>query len=252
MVPTFLPTHNSSRSGRSLFRGFVAAFAIVALAAPAFAQDDEGTTKEELQTLKDKASYAIGFNIGSDVSNEDLGLNMDLVIKGIMDAAAGRDNILSTEELQGVMQAFQKELMEKEQAQREALAQKNLTDGVAYLEQNALKDGVKQLENGIQYKVITEGDGASPTKESNVKVHYKGTLPNGDEFDSSYTRGEPATFNVSGVIRGWTEILPRMKVGAKWQVVIPSGLAYGPQGIGQDIGPNQVLVFEIELLEILE
>lgn len=221
------------------------------------AQDETGAadteaSQDDPQSLADKASYAIGFNIGSDISNEELGLNIEVVIQGILDAAAGKENKLSNEELQAVMTAFEKEVFARQQAKFEEMAQKNLEAGEAFMAENATKEGVKQLESGIQYRVINAGEGDSPTAESVVKAHYRGTLPNGEEFDSSYSRDEPFTFNVGGVIRGWGEVIPRMKVGDKWEVVIPAALAYGPNGSPPSIGPNQVLVFEIELIEIVQ
>jgi FKBP-type peptidyl-prolyl cis-trans isomerase FklB len=150
--------------------------------------------------------------------------------------------------MQAAFQAQQKKDMEKQAA----VAKKNLDAGQAFLEANKKKEGVVTLPSGLQYKVVTEGKGKQPKSTDTVVAHYRGTLINGTEFDSSYQRNEPATFPVGGVIKGWQEALPLMKEGAKWQVYIPSDLAYGPRGAGGDIGPNEVLIFDIELLSVKE
>lgn len=212
-------------------------------------QDDQAP---KLSTLQEKASYTIGFNIGSDVSAEELGIDLELLIRGIRDAAAGKQHPLSPEDVEAVMNAFQREVAAKQQAKFEKMAQTNKSEGEAFLRQNATKDGVKQLESGLQYKVLKEGSGESPQKDSTVLAHYRGRFPSGEEFDSSYDRGEPFKCNVGLVIRGWTEALQRMKVGDKWELYVPSNLAYGTDGYPPAIGPNQVLIFEIELIEIVE
>jgi FKBP-type peptidyl-prolyl cis-trans isomerase FklB len=154
------------------------------------------------------------------------------------------------EDMQAVMQSFQQTVMEQQQAKRQQAAGANAEAGEAFLNENKTKEGVKTTESGLQYKVITEGTGATPTETDTVVTHYTGTLINGEVFDSSYKRNNPATFPVNGVIPGWTEALQMMKVGSKWKLFIPSELAYGEQGAGANIGPNEVLIFDIELLEI--
>ena len=146
--------------------------------------------------------------------------------------------------------AFQKDMMAKQEAKAKAAAEKNSKDGEAFLAENKKKDGVKSTASGLQYKVIKAGDGVMPKGTDTVSVNYKGTLIDGTEFDSSYKRGEAATFPVSGVIKGWTEALQLMKVGSKWQLFIPSNIAYGERGAGGEIGPNATLIFEVELLSI--
>ena len=233
---------------------------VFALASPSHAQESVPTPQAETQdddapklaTLKEKASYSIGFNIGSDISGEELGIDLEMLIRGIRDAAAGKQHPLSPEDVQAVMNAFQREVSAKQQAKFEEMAQKNKTEGEAFLRQNAEKEGVKVLENGLQYKVLKQGDGDSPQKDSTVLAHYRGRFPDGEVFDSSYDRGEPFKCNVGLVIRGWTEALQRMKVGDTWELYVPSNLAYGTDGFPPAIGPNQVLIFEIELIDIVE
>lgn len=210
------------------------------------AKDDTGP----LKTLTDKASYAFGMNIGKSIKSEDVDLNIDVLVRGIRDAIAEKEPLLTEEEVDAVFDEFQKEMIAKQTEKRRLAAEKNKVAGESFLAENKIKDGVKTLESGVQYKVVKSGDGASPGKSDTVTVHYRGTLLDGTEFDSSYKRGEPATFPVDGVIDGWTEALQKMKVGDKWIVHIPADQAYGSQGAGNVIGPNSVLSFEIELLNI--
>jgi len=177
-------------------------------------------------------------------------INVDNVILGLKDVFAGQQPKLTMEEMQQVMMTFQKNMQEKQQAQVKAVADANAKEGKEFLAANKKKDGVKTLPSGLQYKVLQSGKGDSPKVTDTVVTHYRGSLINGQVFDSSYQRGEPATFPVNGVIKGWTEALQKMKVGDKWQLFIPADLAYGEHGAGQLIGPNAVLIFEIELLEI--
>lgn len=216
------------------------AYASVLLATPALSAD-------EIKTDEQKFSYAIGFQIGSSLKQQGL-LNLDIKIvsQAIDDVLQNRDLKLSMEEMQAAFQARQKEMM----AERQAEGEKAKAAGEKFLAENKKKAGVKTLDNGIQYKVLAQGKGKKPTLASSVVAHYRGTLINGKEFDSSYKRGEPATFPLNGVIKGWQEVLPMMAEGSKWQVWIPSDLAYGSNGAGGDIGPNETLIFEIELIEV--
>lgn len=200
--------------------------------------------KGVLKTQKDKASYAIGLDIGRNVKRSGVDVSPEMIAKGIADALAGKP-LLTEEEIRAVMTAMQKEM----QAKAEAAGAKNAKDGKAFLESNKEKKGVKTLASGLQYRVIKSGAGKSPKATDTVKTNYKGTLIDGTQFDASQ---EPVEFKVGGVIPGWTEALKLMKVGDKWQLFIPSELAYGPRGSGPDIGPNAVLIFDIELLEIVE
>jgi FKBP-type peptidyl-prolyl cis-trans isomerase FklB len=206
--------------------------------------------KTELKTQKDKVSYLIGREIGGNFKKQGVEVNTDILLKGIRDGIAGNKSPLSDEESESVMTAFQNEMMGKQAQMQKDLAEKNLKEGKAFLAANAKKEGVKTTPSGLQYKVLVEGNGKTPTATDTVIAHYRGRLIDGTEFDDSYKRGEPLTIPVSGVIKGWTEALQMMKVGSKWQLFIPSELAYGEQGAGQVIGPNETLIFDIELLGI--
>jgi len=202
--------------------------------------------EDGLSTEKQKLSYAVGIQIGQDLKRNDMDIDTASIAMAIDDVMAGSEPKLTMEEMQTLFSDYQ----QREMAKKELAAQANKAEGEAFLEKNKGKDGVTVLPSGLQYKVITAGTGKQPTVESTVSVHYRGTLLNGAEFDSSYKRGAPATFPVNGVIKGWTEALQLMKEGAKWQLFIPSGLAYGTRGAGADIGPNSVLTFDVELLSI--
>jgi FKBP-type peptidyl-prolyl cis-trans isomerase FklB len=202
-----------------------------------------------LKNQKDKMSYIIGMDIGTNLKKQSIDIDSNILAKGVKDALAGTKPLLTEQEIQETMVAFQKEMMVK-QAE---VAKKNKAEGEAFLTENKKKEGVKTLLSGLQYKVIKAGTGKKPKSTDTVTAHYRGTLINGSEFDSSYKRGQPATFPVSGgMIPGWTEALQLMEVGAKWQLFIPPNLAYGEQGAGRDIGPNATLIFEIELVSIQE
>jgi len=223
-----------------------AALALALLAGSATAADPKMT----LKTDKDKVSYSIGLNIGRSMKTEGLDINPDALAAAMKDVFAGAKPQLTEEEIQTVMQNFQKEMMAKRSKSQEEGLSKNKAEGVKFLADNKAKPGVKTTASGLQYKVIKDGAGKTPKATDTVKTHYRGTLINGKEFDSSYKRGEPAEFPVNGVIKGWTEALQLMKEGSKWQLFIPSELAYGERGAGQDIGPNSTLIFDIELLSV--
>ena len=200
----------------------------------------------DLKTTKEKYSYAIGFQIGNGLKRDNADVDVEAIKQGIMDVLSGAKTKISMEE----MQAAVMETQQAQQAARQAGGDKAKKAGEKFLAENKKKKGVKTLKSGIQYKVIKEGKGAKPTAADSVVAHYKGTLVDGTEFDSSYKRGEPATFGVGQVIKGWQEVLPLMAAGSKWQVFIPSDLAYGEGGAGGSIGPNETLIFDIELLEV--
>jgi FKBP-type peptidyl-prolyl cis-trans isomerase FklB len=204
----------------------------------------------QLKSQKDKVSYAIGTNIGNNVKQLPMEIDLDILFKGFKDAVSGGKLLLSEEEMRTAMTAFQKEMAAKQAETMKSQGEKNKKEGEAFLAENKKKEGVKTLASGLQYKVIKEGNGKTPKAADKVSTHYQGTLIDGSEFDSSYKRGEPATFPVNGVIPGWTEALQLMKVGSKWQLFVPSKLAYGERGAGPKIGPNAVLIFTIELLAI--
>jgi len=205
--------------------------------------------KTELKTKKDSLSYSIGVNIGQSFKMQSLDMNVDLVSAGMRDALSGKTK-LTEEQVMGCLTTFQQEMTAKQQAEAKIAGAKNKEEGEKFLAENAKKEGVKVTGSGLQYMVIKQGDGKIPTAQDKVKTHYKGTLIGGKEFDSSYKRGEPAVFPVTGVIKGWTEALQLMPVGSKWMLFIPSNLAYGERGAGADIGPDATLIFEIELLGI--
>jgi FKBP-type peptidyl-prolyl cis-trans isomerase FklB len=208
-----------------------------------------GTT--ELKTQKDKVSYAIGMDMGNSLKRNNVEVDPDILGQAIKAVITGEKTLLTDQEVRTTLTALQQELKGKMEEKMKAQGEKNKKEGEDFLAANKKKEGVKTLPSGLQYKVITPGTGKSPKATDTVSVQYKGTLIDGTEFDSSYKRGKPATFPVSGVIKGWTEALQLMKEGAKWQLFIPSSLAYGETGTaGGPIGPNAVLVFEVELLSI--
>jgi FKBP-type peptidyl-prolyl cis-trans isomerase FklB len=206
--------------------------------------------KPQLKDQKDKASYSIGYDIGETFKKQKIELNVDALVAGLKEAVAGKDAAMPKEEREKTLQAFQKEMMEKQMAASKEAAAKNTAEGEKFLAENKKKEGVKTTASGLQYKVLKEGSGTPPKETDTVVTNYKGTLIDGTEFDSSYKRNEPATFPVNRVIKGWTEALQLMKPGAKYQLFIPASLAYGERGAGQLIGPNATLIFEVELLSI--
>ncbi len=203
-----------------------------------------------LKTEKDKLSYAIGMNIGNNLKRQSLELNPEIVAQGIWDSLSDGKTLITEQEYRDTMTAFENEMKQKQIAQIKELSEKNKQEGEAFLAENRKKDAVITLPSGLQYKVIKKGAGKLPKSTDTVTVNYRGTLINGTEFDSSYRRGQPASLKVDGVIRGWTEALQLMQEGAKWQLYIPSYLAYGERGAGRDIGPYSTLIFEVELISI--
>lgn len=203
---------------------------------------------DKLESLTDRASYVFGYKTAERFQQGQIDINPEVFAKAMADAQKGVAPQLSEEDMQETMRALQAQQEAKHNEAMKEVADANEKEGKAFLAANAKKDGVKTTKSGLQYKVVTKGKGPKPTRESMVSVNYKGTLLDGTEFDSSYKRGEPATFGVTQVIPGWTEALLMMKEGAKWEVYIPSDLAYGSGGAGGQIGPNATLVFEIELL----
>ncbi|MBI3995983.1 MAG: FKBP-type peptidyl-prolyl cis-trans isomerase [Nitrospirae bacterium] len=229
-----------------LFR-FIAMLGLGLLAVPVQAADPS-----VLKTQKDKVSYSIGLDIGTNFKKQSIEIDPDLLARGIRDAISDGKHLLSDEEIRAVMTAFQQEMQAKAATRVKELGDKNMKEGEAFLTGNKKKEGVVTLPSGLQYKVITAGNGKKPKSSDTVTTHYRGTLIDGTEFDSSYKRGQPASFPVNGVIAGWTEALQLMPVGSKWQLFVPTNLAYGPRGAGQTIGPNATLIFEVELLSIEE
>ncbi len=203
-----------------------------------------------LQDEKAKLSYAIGMDIGRSLQNLGADIDEAALSEGISDRLNGRKLKLSDEEAIKVQQAFFKKRAEKQAAERKAQAEKNKVEGEKFLAENAKRKGVHVTESGLQYEVLKQGDGPRPKATDRVKVHYRGTLIDGTEFDSSYARGEPVVFPLGGVIKGWTEGVQLMNVGSKYRFYLPPELAYGERGAGQRIGPNATLIFEVELLGI--
>jgi FKBP-type peptidyl-prolyl cis-trans isomerase len=210
-----------------------------------------GSGSATLDTDAQKASYGIGMDMGRNLAPAKDHIDMQAFRRGLDDAMAGRDPALGQEEIQTAMQTFGREVMQAQQAARAAEGETNQREGEAYLAENGAKEGVITTESGLQYEVLTQGDGAVPTASDRVSIHYRGTTIDGQQFDSSYDRGAPAEFQVGGVVAGFGEVLQLMPVGSKYRVVIPSDLGYGPQGSGEAIGPNATLIFEIELLGII-
>lgn len=203
-----------------------------------------------LKTEKDKLSYSIGVDMGRNFKRQEIDVDPEVLMRGFKDSYQGSKLSLSDEEMQKITGEYQVKLREKQAGAMRKAAETNQKEGEAFLAANAKKEGVITLPSGLQYKVIKKGDGAIPKADDKVKCNYRGTLIDGTEFDSSYKIGKPVSFNVGGVIAGWTEALKMMPVGSKWQLFIPSKLAYGPRGAGQKIGPNAALIFDIELLGI--
>ncbi len=203
----------------------------------------------QLKDQKDKVSYSIGLDIGTTLKRQLIDVNVDILNQGLKDGLSGAKPLMNEEQVKETMSTFQKDMMAKQAAARKAAGEKNAADGKKFLEENKSKEGVKTTKSGLQYKVLKEGTGASPKETDTVKVNYRGTTVDGTEFDSSYKRGQPATFPVNRVIKGWTEGLQLMKPGAKYQFFIPADLAYGERGAGPEIGPNSTLIFDVELLE---
>ncbi|MGH9691690.1 MAG: FKBP-type peptidyl-prolyl cis-trans isomerase [Candidatus Acidiferrales bacterium] len=202
-----------------------------------------------LQTKKDRASYALGMNFGSGLKAQSSELDSAMVLRGLKDVLAGK-TLLTQDQERAALAELQADMQKQTEAKMQQLGEANKKEGDAFLAANKTKAGVVTLASGLQYKILQEGTGPKPSASDTVVCNYRGTLVNGKEFDSSYRHGQPASFPVGGVIRGWTEALQLMPVGSKWELFLPSDLAYGQRGAGPDIGPNATLIFEVELLSI--
>lgn len=234
----------------------LAVVALLFAAAEASAQD-AAPAAPSLKSLKERVSYLVGMNIGRQLKNDSMEVDHDLVIRGLKDALAGSKSLLSDDEADATFREFQKQMMAKEaekalatNPEMKAAAEKNSAEGAKFLAENGKKEGVVTLPSGLQYKVIKAGNGATPKATDTVQTHYRGRLLDGTVFDSSYERGQPASFGVTQVIAGWTEALQKMKAGDKWELYIPADLAYGLRGSPPAIGPNSTLVFDIELIAV--
>lgn len=235
----------TAQKGEPMTPKWIVALGLGFLAAQASAEE-----APVLKTQKDKMSYSIGAEAGKNFKRLGVEVNTDLLVKGLRDALSGEKLLMTDEELRGTVTAYQAEVRQKQAQAAQLAAENNKKAGDAFLAKNTTKEGIVTLPSGLQYKILKAGDGKMPTAADTVECHYRGTLINGTEFDSSYRRGQPATFKVTGVIPGWREALKLMPVGSKWQLFIPPQLAYGERGTGRDIGPNATLIFEVELLAI--
>jgi FKBP-type peptidyl-prolyl cis-trans isomerase FklB len=203
-----------------------------------------------LTTQKDKFSYALGMNLGTNLHKSAVPVDPNIVFRGLKDALAGGKTALTEDQARAALSEVQNEMRKKQQEQMQAAGAVSKKEGDAFLAANKTKEGVVTLPSGLQYKILTQGTGPKPAATDSVVCNYRGTLINGTEFDSSYKRGQPATFPVSGVIKGWTEALQLMPVGSKWQLFVPADLAYGERSPAPEIGPDSTLIFEVELLSI--
>ena len=204
----------------------------------------------QLESIKEKASYAIGIDIAKSFKKQGIDLDSKSVINGIKDGLSGKETAISQSEMATALSEFKQQLITQQQQTQNKQSSENQKAGAAFLAANKTKEGVITLDSGLQYKVITSGTGASPKATDKVTTHYRGNLIDGTEFDSSYSRNAPSSFPVNGVISGWTEALQLMHVGDKWQLFIPANLAYGKRAVGDKITANSTLIFEIELLKI--
>lgn len=201
-----------------------------------------------LSSTEQKASYAIGVDLATNLQNQGIDIQVDSFLLGLEDALKNNELKLTSEQMAEALEAFRTSLEAKQQAEQKALADKNQKEGEAFLAKNKDKSDIKTLDSGLQYRVIEEGKGAHPTEDDTIIAHYKGTLLDGTEFDSSYNRNAPIEFKMNNVIMGWQQALKLMKPGSKWEIFVPADLAYGTRGAGKVIGPNQTLIFEIHFI----
>ncbi len=213
-------------------------------------QQDAGQRSVDIASHMDEVSYSIGVDVGKSFNQQNLGLSPELVAQGIEDAMKDSPTRMEEKEMEACLKQFNEDMMAKQNTDQKGIGEENTLEGEKFLAENKTKEGVITTASGLQYKVIESGKGRTPKLSDTVETHYRGTLINGKEFDSSYKRGETISFPVSGVIKGWTEALQLMQEGDKWQLYIPSDLAYGPRGAGGDIGPNATLIFDIELVSV--
>ena len=225
-------------------------FIVLLMIAISCSSSEKVVETPQLTDYMDTVSYSVGVDIGKSFRLQEMDINPDVMARGLSDAFSDKETALTDEETQSTLIKFRQEFQEKQREIAQRKAQEAAIAEEAYLAESASKEGVVSLPSGLQYKVITPGDGPSPLTTDKVKVHYKGSLADGTIFDSSYDRGQPTSFTVSGVIKGWTEALLLMQVGSKWELTIPSKLGYGARGSGGKIPPNSTLLFEVELLGI--
>ena len=225
---------------------------IIALATTLFLVPQAAQEAGTLKSQKERLSYALGADLGAQLRRQSVEVDPAVFGKGLSDALSSGKTLMTEEEIKATIAALQTELQQRQAQAAKAAADVNRKAGAAFFAENGKKEGVVSLPSGLQYKILKAGDGKKPAATDAVVCHYRGTLLDGTEFDSSYKRGQPASFPVSGVIKGWTEALQLMPVGSTWQLFIPSSLAYGERGAGPTIGPNATLIFEVELISIKE
>jgi len=231
-------------------KSLIGIFIVLLMIAISCTSSEKVVETPQLTDYMDTVSYSVGVDIGKSFRLQEMDINPDVMARGLSDAFSDKETALTDEETQSTLIKFRQEFQEKQREIAQRKAQETAIAEEAYLAESASKEGVVSLPSGLQYKVITPGDGPSPLTTDKVKVHYKGSLADGTIFDSSYDRGQPTSFTVSGVIKGWTEALLLMQVGSKWELTIPSKLGYGTRGSGDRIPPNSTLLFEVELLAI--
>src|SRR6266576_4853176 len=214
------------------------------------AASKSSTAPVAITTEKEKTSYSIGMDLGNKLKSQSIDVDTAILVRVMNDGISGAKPLMSEEDMRTSLTALSTQIRAKQTAMLKDLTEKNKSEGDAFLLENRSKEGVVVLPSGLQYKILKAGDGPKPAATDSVVCNYKGTLINGKEFDSSFKRGQPATFPVSGVIKGWTEALQLMPVGSKWQLFIPPDLAYGERGAGADIQPDSTLIFEVELMSI--
>ncbi len=227
-------------------------FGLVIIGLLLFSSQTVGQTAVPLKDQKDRISYVIGIDIGTNLKRQSIEINPEALLRGLRDGLSGSKPLMTDQEMKETIAAFQKEMQTKQEEVAKKMGEKNKKEGETFLAENRKKEGVVTLPSGLQYKVLKKGSGRKPKLTDTVTTHYRGTLIDGTEFDSSYRRNQPATFPVNGVIAGWTEALQLMEEGAKWQLFIPPQLAYGERGAGPQIGPHATLIFEVELISIQE
>lgn len=198
----------------------------------------------------EKVSYSLGVDVGTTIAKQGLDVDSQMFLQGIRDGLAGTEPLLSQEEMQSTLMEFQQEVAKKRAEEQAQSAAANKKEAEQFLAENKKKEAVKVAESGLQYEVLEQGTGKSPDADDRVKVHYRGTLLSGEEFDSSYSRGEPTEFRVGQVIEGWKEAIQKMKEGGHWKIYLPPELAYGERGVPPTIGPNEVLIFDVKLLGV--
>lgn len=224
-------------------RVIFALFVLVFVASPAMAQD--------LESDKGKLSYAVGWDIGEDIQRRGAEFDVETVIAAIRDSSAGKEPQVPAEEMVAMLTDLQQKVRQEQAEAFQKLADDNQAAADDFLEKNKAKNGIVVLPSGVQYRIIEEGEGSRPGMEDTVKVHYRGSKINGHEFDSSFARGVPEEFPVNSVLKGWQEVLPLMKTGATWQIFVPPELAFGARG-NPPVGPNEALMFDLKLVEIIE